>query len=59
VVGEDGKKIAYNEEIGVQALLDDPDMLELVMDTALDNENFRTEQVEKTAKKSPVSSAGK
>ena len=59
VIDENDKPVAYNEEIGTQALLDDPDLLEFVMDTALDNDNFRTEQVDKTAKKSLASSTGK
>jgi hypothetical protein len=59
VQDEDGKKVAYTEEIGFTALQDDPDLLEFVLDSALDNDNFRVKENEKVAKKSQNLSSGK
>ena len=58
VVDMDGKAVAYTEDLGVQALKDDPELLEFVMDVALDNDNFRQEQEAKIAKKSAKLSSG-
>lgn len=55
---EAGEAIPYDEELGVQALTDDPDLLEFVMDVSLDNENFAIERKKAIAKKSSKPSAG-
>ena len=53
-----GSEVAYTPELGKEALLNDPDLLEFVMDTALDNSNFAIEEEEAIAKKSQSSKAG-
>ena len=58
VEDEDGKAVPYSEEIGIQAMSDDPDMLEFVMDVALDNENFSIAREKTLAKKSSKPSGG-
>lgn len=57
-VEEDGKAIPYSEEIAVEMLKDDPELLEFIMDVALDNDNFKAEQAEKIVKKSSKPSTG-
>ena len=54
----DGAAVPYSEEMGVKLLGNDPDTLEFVMDTALDNDNFQTEREQKIAKKSKLRKAG-
>ena len=48
----EGNQVAYVEDIGVEALLNDPDLLEFVMDIAMDNANFAVEQEQAIVKKS-------
>lgn len=55
VAGEDGKEVAYTPELGFEALSNDPDLLEFVVDTATENENYAVERVAKIAKKSTAS----
>ena len=57
-VSADGAAIPYSEEMGVTALSTNPNLLEFVMDTALDNDNFQTEREQKIAKKSKLRKAG-
>ena len=58
VLGEDDKPVSYTEELGFQLLSENPELLEFVMDVALDNDNFKHEQETKTAKKSLKQSSG-
>ena len=51
VADEDGKAVKYTTELGFEALEADGELLEFVMDIALENDNFRNEQIEKDAKK--------
>jgi len=53
-----GSEVDYTPELGKEALLNDPDLLEFVMDTALDNSNFAIEEENAIAKKSQSSKAG-
>ena len=48
----EGNQVAYVEDIGVEALLNDPDLLEFIMDIAMDNANFAVEQEQSIVKKS-------
>ncbi len=52
VVGEDGKAIVYTAEIGAEALANDPDMLEFIVDVSIDNDNFAVEVENEIVKKS-------
>ena len=58
VLGEDEKPVSYTEELGFQLLSENPEFLEFVMDVALDNDNFKSEQENKIAKKSAKLSSG-
>ena len=58
VLGEDDKPVSYTEELGFQLLSENPELLEFVMDVALDNDNFKSEQENKIAKKSAKLSSG-
>ena len=58
VLGEGEKPVSYTEELGFQLLSENPEFLEFVMDVALDNDNFKSEQENKIAKKSAKLSSG-
>ncbi len=58
VVDEEGKSVTYTEDLGVEILLNDPDILEFILDISLDNDNYIIERVTKISKKSSRQSTG-
>ena len=51
-VTDDGVAVPYSEELGCKALSYDPDLLEFIIDTSIENSNFAVEVEEKIVKKS-------
>jgi hypothetical protein len=58
VLGEDGKPVAYTEELAFQLLSEQPEFLDFVGEVALEIDNFKNEQEKKTVKKSAKLSSG-
>ena len=58
VADQEGNEVPYSEDLGYEALRADPDMLEFVMDMALDNENFAAAEEAEVAKKSSKAKSG-
>ena len=56
--GDDNEQ-PYSPEIGYSALLDDPDMLEFVIETSINNDNYLLQREDAISKKSTKPSNGK